>query len=373
MKQVDLSIYKDYKQYLYLFDVIIKENSKNIDRFLEEINISPSSYRRAKNSHSKIGGKIVKELCKHFNYNICDNELIDEVEEHINKTYFSIYYKKSNNYDDELAWIDQMINKNYIIYPILKLFKLVISLTVPKKISELLKKYEELFEEVKKYNDFFNGGLKELFEHAEVSFQKEIDDTFLAKKFKNEHVFFTISSKCFAEGRYIESIYFGNLIKGILIKDENYKRVYFINLTIMSSYNAIFRFEEAYELGKKQMLSLESINDTDFEYVATRKHFIIACIGLKKYDEILDMLKDKEKYNLTELCCLFVSKYYSDKEEYKCFYSNLIENQQNEKNIDFCNILNLILNDNNIQLIDQLQNYRINTILIKILKKMLNG
>ena len=40
---------------------------------------------------------------------------MEEVEEHINRTYFSIYYKKTNNYTDELAWIDQMINKNYII------------------------------------------------------------------------------------------------------------------------------------------------------------------------------------------------------------------------------------------------------------------
>ena len=372
MKQVDLSIYKDYKQYLNLFDVIIKENAKNIDRFLEDINISPSSYRRAKNSHSKIGEKIVKELCKHFNYNICDNELIDEVEEHINRTYFSIYYKKTNNYDDELAWIDQMINKNYIIYPILKLFKLVIILNLPKSPSNLIVEYHTLYEKLKEYFNFYNDGLKELLEIAEVIFQEDIDDVFLAKKFQNKQVYYTLCTKCMIKGRYIESIYFGNLIKDILIKDENYKRVYYVNLTLMASYNGLFRFEKTYELGKKQMLSLESINDTDFAYITTRKHFIIACIGLKKYDEILGMLKDKEKYNLTETTCLIISTYFTNKKEYDSLFLKIHENVNKKDSKKYLDILNKILKNNDKQLIDQLQNYNINKILIKVLKKMLN-
>lgn len=48
MKKFNLNIYKDYQIYFNLLGVLIKNVSSNRKQYLEDINISPSSYRRAK-------------------------------------------------------------------------------------------------------------------------------------------------------------------------------------------------------------------------------------------------------------------------------------------------------------------------------------
>ena len=54
MKKIDLSDYKDYRQYFNFYDVIIKQVSSNKESFLESIYLSPSSYRRAKMMEIKL-------------------------------------------------------------------------------------------------------------------------------------------------------------------------------------------------------------------------------------------------------------------------------------------------------------------------------
>ena len=70
MKKIDLSLYKTYKPYFVYFDILIKKVSSNKDSFLEEIYLSPSSYRRAKNEGSKIGKQLTIDLCNYFNINL---------------------------------------------------------------------------------------------------------------------------------------------------------------------------------------------------------------------------------------------------------------------------------------------------------------
>ena len=48
MKRFNLELYKDFKIYFNLLDILIKNVSSNIELYLENINISPSSYRRVK-------------------------------------------------------------------------------------------------------------------------------------------------------------------------------------------------------------------------------------------------------------------------------------------------------------------------------------
>ena len=78
MKKIDLKEYKDFKQYFGFYDVIIKRVSSNKDVFLESLYLSPSSYRRAKNTGNKIGKQILNDLCKHFNYKMMEEHQIGE-------------------------------------------------------------------------------------------------------------------------------------------------------------------------------------------------------------------------------------------------------------------------------------------------------
>ena len=55
MKKIHLDIYKETRQYLYLFDVLMKDEIINKDYFLADLGINPGSYRRAKVTEQKIG------------------------------------------------------------------------------------------------------------------------------------------------------------------------------------------------------------------------------------------------------------------------------------------------------------------------------
>ena len=54
MLKIKFDEYKENKQYLLLFDVLIKKEHNNKDLFLEDIDITPSSYRRAKSTEQNI-------------------------------------------------------------------------------------------------------------------------------------------------------------------------------------------------------------------------------------------------------------------------------------------------------------------------------
>lgn len=372
MKKFNLDIYKDYQQYFNLLDVLIKEKSSNKELFLEDLDISPSSYRRVKKDGNKIGETILKRLAKYFKYNLCDDSLIDEIEVKINNIYYDIYYKNYDNYFMYYQWINEMLNKNYIIFPIFKLFKLLMIINDQTNPNNIQNENYELYEDVKQYEYFFDSGLLEIMEILDVTFKEDIDDCFLSKRFINELSYNTLASRCTFMKRYLESIYFCEKAKEIYIKDENYKRVYFINLTLIANYNYLLKFENANILAEKQIKTLVATKNYELEYEYTMKIHMITYLGLKRYDEIILILEDKEEVTLTETICLLIAYYFTDKKKYNDFYNEMTEEDDEDDLglIDCLQLLDDILKNNNRKRVIELDSFDINKCIIEILKKM---
>ena len=98
MIKIKLEQYKENKQYLLLFDILIKQVANNKDIFLEDLNITPSSYRRAKQTEQVIGDNIVHILCDHFDIKKPSVLEIDKYEMFINKIYYEYYYNLNKSH-----------------------------------------------------------------------------------------------------------------------------------------------------------------------------------------------------------------------------------------------------------------------------------
>jgi hypothetical protein len=209
-----------------------------------------------------------------------------------------------------------------------------------------------------------------VYEIISISFTNEINIDVLSKKYKNEISLFTLSSKCILEGKYIESIYFAEKAKDVFIKEENAKRVYLINLNLMAAYNYLGRYYECNELAQKQILALESYKCNEIEYTAAKKHYMISCLGVGQFKEIINELNDREACTLTEYSCLLISKYKTNKKDYENYFNTIIEskNLSNYNKIFFEN-LNKLLVKKDKKVIEILENYTFTKSLINFFKK----
>ena len=88
MKKFHLDIYKETRQYLYLYDVLMKDEIINKDYFLADLGIKPGSYRRAKVTEQKIGKEIVEILARKFELSLVNTEEVDELEELANNVFY---------------------------------------------------------------------------------------------------------------------------------------------------------------------------------------------------------------------------------------------------------------------------------------------
>lgn len=371
MKKIDLSIYKEFKQYFLFYDVVIKGQKSNKEEWLKANSFSPSSYRRAKEDGNKIGIEIIKELNKKFSYNMISDEIIDEIENKINEIYYNIYYKKVESYEENMNWIEKKIQEKYIINPVLLLFKLLLIVNSKIDPKKTILEYQSLFTEINKYKEFYNNDLLEVFEIINISFINDIDLNVLSYDYKNELSYFTLSTKCILKGMYIEAIYFAEKSKQIFIKEENAKRIYYINLNLMSAYNYLGKYNECYLLAQKQMIALESYKCDEFEYLSAKKHYLISCFGLGKYKDVIKVLEKKVGLNKTDYCCLLISKYKDNKNEYTDFYTNLISLEMcSESNVLFFKLINKFIIKKDKRLIEEIAKHQITKSVVEILKKM---
>lgn len=370
MKKIDLSKYKDFRQYFVFYDIEIKGVKSNKEAYLEKKGISPSSYRRAKNDGNKIGIEILEKLNKEFSYEMIDNEIIDEIEDIVNRIYYNVYYKKTDYYEEDMLCLERKLEENLVVFPILLLMKLFLLVNSKIKPKRTLDEFSSIYTKVQKYKKFYNDDLQEILEILNISFQEELDSLILGKNYKNELTYFALSSKCILEKKYIESIYFAEKAKQIFIKDEKAKRIYYINLNLMSAYNYLERYEECNLLAMKQMMALESYKCFEFEYTAAKKHYIISCLGLGHFNTIINMFEKAEKMNKTEICCLLISLYKINKEFYKKYYLSITTSDIcSRSDREFYEILNNIIVKKQKNLISDLESHKITTSVIEIMKK----
>ena len=368
MKKFDLSIYKNYKMYLNYFDILIKNETSNKENFLERILISPSSYRRAKKDNKKIGDQICSELCTYFKLKIFDNAIIEELEEKINRIYYNFYYKNYELYDEDYAWINNMIKENYVFNPIIQLMKLLLDLSRTNNTNTIVSDSKDLYNELNKYKLFYSEELLEILEIASVLYEEKIDISNMFIYYKNEIAYNMLASRFNYEEKYLESVFFCNLAKQRFLQKENFRRVYFINLILLANYNALAAYKESYDLAFNQLLSIRYDINYTYEFKATLKHYIIACVGMKKYNEVINELINKEEINTTDMLALLISLYRTSKSKYKSYLEKMKTNETNEKFINYYIAIDKYLEKGNKEALNILYNYDINKNLMKILK-----
>jgi len=347
MIKINFDEYKEKKQYLLLFDILIKEVHHNKDIFLEDINITPSSYRRAKITEQNIGRNIVDKLCNYFDIKQLSNEEIDNYQVYLNKIYYEYYYNISNNCTYICGKIDELINEKNLFYPIFLLFKLLFLLVDTKNKNIIINENEYLFNEVMKYKSFYNNYLKDILNHIEILYDKNFYNKKIYLDSKNGITYSIVSDKYLEAEKYIECLYYAAKAKDIFLLDENYKRISYINLNIMSCYCYLNNFDKYYQMAYTQYFSLNSFNDYSEIKDLTDKHFAISMIALKKYQELEYYFKNKTDITFTEMICLLISRFNINKQKYQSYYTNIAEVLKNDKRYEVLNIINdyLITND----------------------------
>ena len=346
MLKIKFDEYKENKQYLLLFDVLIKKEHNNKDLFLEDIDITPSSYQRAKSTEQNIGKNIVDKLCEYFNIKKVSVEEVEKYQIYLNKIYYDYYYNINSNCSYVCGKINELINEKNLFYPIFLLFKLLFLLIDSKNKNIIINENEYLFYEVISYKGFYNEDLKDVLNHIEILYDKEFTNKKVYLDSKNGITYSIISNKYLEAEKYIECLYYADKAKDIFLKDENYKRIAYINQNIMSSYCYLNNFEKYYQMAYTQFFSLNSFGDYSEIKDQTDKHFAISMIGLKKYQELEYFYKNKLDITFTEMICLLISRYYTNIKEYYRYYSNMADVLKDDERLEVLNIIDKYLKTN---------------------------
>lgn len=369
MINFDFSIYKNNKQYFLFYDVILKNEPTNKDAFLESLGIIPSSYRRSRMAEQKVGIKIIDTLNLHYNLQQPTDEFLDELENRFSSIYFDLYFKNYLNFEKDCEYVDSLLDKKFNIYPIIYLMKLFMVINSQKNGKKLLQDYKDMYLEVIRYKNFFTQQLLDILDLIVLSFEDEITKEMLAKTYTNGLAYFIIASKLSMKKRFIESLYYAEYSKSYLERENNYKRMIFLNLTKMFNYNCIGNYQECYELAHRQLIMLYSFSIITFEFASTIKHLSIACLALKKYEETIHFVEMGEQYTLTDLACFLVSKYYTNLNDYhKELNEYLNDNIGNIKLTEFLNNLDNYLNYKDKTSLQNLEKFNLYSCLPDLLK-----
>ncbi len=213
MKYINLTPYKESKQYLGLLEILMKNQGLNKDEFLLSHKISPTSFRRARSSEQRVGVEIIEKLSKIFDYRVHTEEEIEEIEILLNQIYNEIYFKIYDNFDFFFEKIEYELNSKSILFPILKLFKLFLLLNEHKQRKDTLRENQDLFSDLQKYEPFYNQDIKEIYEIVKIVFTKDIPDEYMQKEFQNGLIYYSLASKYNYNKECIASLYFADKAK----------------------------------------------------------------------------------------------------------------------------------------------------------------
>lgn len=381
MKKFDLSVYKSSKPYFDLLDVYIKEQGIRKESFLIEIGVTPSSYRKCRKGELNIGHEIVGIIARKFSFKVPSDEFLDELEKFTNKVYKNIYYKNFRTYKEDMEYIDNMLSENYIIFPMFKLLKLFMIAASNEDVSKIQNNNRELYDEVALYQTFFEYGINDLFEIIYLVFTDTISKDHWIKNYKNGMAYFVLSTRSYLDGRYIESIFYGDKCKKMLFEDGNVNRLFYLNNTIMSSLIYVENYEECADMAFRQLASLESINFQEkFQFTMSKKFRILALLGEKKYDLIKEENINNFDMTLTELVCMIIAMYLKNNKdkkyfEYEKYYEELeVDTLPEEYSVPIKLVDQMLKNKSKgKKIVPMLKNYEIMPHLEKILQNIVLG
>lgn len=374
MKKFDFSEYKNSKIYFQMFDVLIREKVPNRDHFLIDNDIPASSYRRCRTIEQNVGRDIINKLANLLNLKTNTDEEIDQLEKFANKVYYQMTYKIYKSFEEDIEYIKKLLDENNILFPILELLLLFLYMNQNKTVSDVIEENVELFKKVKKYNVFLIGKLNELYELVVIYFTGANKEELYLKTYDNAIAYTILSAQAYNRGDYIACLYFSNKAKEISEKEGNIKRILQLNRNIMTCLLYIGNYEECYELAYRQILILQSIDTDDNMIKSAKKHLTISALGMEKYNKIIELLNNCEQINLTELTCLMIALFKTDKKEYEVLLKDRIEylKADNDK-INYINNLNLFLKKRDKKYSIKLDSNLIMSPLKKIFKKMLES
>lgn len=325
MNEFNLEVYKGSSQYICFFDVYIKNQLINKEAFLIDEGITPSSYRRAKDNEQNIGKKIVAKLATRFNLNVPPVELITELEAFLNRVYYNMDYKILDTYDEDMKYIEDVESKNYIVFPVVKLIKLLLGINAPTYTTDTIEKYQPLYEEVKQYKVFYTAELLKIYELFEISFEDKLLAKAKFKQYDNDMAYFILASKCHSKKQYVESLYFANKSKTISFERGNFKRYFYLNYIVMNSLIKVESYDECFDIAYRQKFSLESLNIKGYELTIANNYIVLSLVGLEKYERVLNLLSNKTNYNVTELTCYLISLYMTNKNNYVEYFEKKLD------------------------------------------------
>lgn len=344
MKVIHLDLYKETKIYFHLFDFLIKEEQVIKDDFLQKLGISASSYRRARQSEQNIGKEIKLILAKYFNLRIHTDCEIDKIEDLFNNIYFDAYYKKFDNFDKYLSQLDKEIEAKSLLYPLFYLMKCFIIYNYSEVEPSRKKIADLLMQEILKLKKFFSNDFNELISLIEIAKGNFIEQNI---KSRSGLLYFTLASKMAQNNESIKALYYAQKARDIFLEQNNFLRTYYTNLILMLAYTGISDFQSCYDLAQKQLLSLDAFKNPDKKlYYTTTNHFIIASLGLKRYNETLDLIGESENYPRTAQYCRLVALYMTNKTKYKNELEKLLKDDNPDEN-KVLEALNLVLTKKN--------------------------
>lgn len=365
MKMLNLSDFNTSLYVIKFFDCKIKDNKeiKKVNVF-KEANISYATYSRVINGQSDCGDTIAFKLLKKFGYKKISDGALITIAEKINKIYHKIYFKFVGNYEDEIEWLNRLINRKNTLEPILKLFKLLIyaTITMPKNLK---KEYSNLFLEIKPYENLFINDFKDLFHLVKIIFTNEINFDDLKSDYENELLLQTFSTKMLESGNIISSLYYAEKAANRFWDNSNLKRYSLIICNMMSCHNKLGEYKKSIQYGNKLLGTFESFKYNDVEYDLCTLHILISYLNLECYDEAISLLSEFKEFNMNDICCYMIASSRLGKTDY-VFLNSKIQSNKDEKS-ELISMLNNLDDD---KIVILRTKYRISEDILRLLWKL---
>lgn len=370
MNKIKLDEYKQNKQYLFLFDILIKEVASNRDFFLEELDIAPSSYRRAKMNEHNISKQYIYKLSNYFGYKIIKENEIEKYQIFLNEIYNNFYYKIDSKFTYLIGKLEECISEKNLFQPIFMLFKLLLTSSKDNSYSIIRNESLYLLEEVKKYSLFFNNEMNEILDYIELLFEENIDNKNYNLNDKSALFYSALASKYCDRNESLISLFYASKAKEKYFLDANYKRLANLEFTIMSCYCNMKNYDKYYELAYKQFFNFKNLNNSINEYNLSKIHLAIAMLSLNKYKDILYMFNDIKDMSFSEIVCVLIAQYKVNKKEYYVLFNNLIQNARNNIQINDLEIINTYIENKDKKCLKKLSENSVLNILVKLLKEL---
>lgn len=162
-------------------------------------------------------------------------------------------------------------------------------------------------------------------------------------------------------------MYFIDICEKLLLEDNNYKRLLFLNLNKLRCKLYFKQYEECFDLARSIMYTLESFNMSKTKEMLFALYYYFTCLLITKdYNRIVDEVEKVFNITLSIYAVYQIALYHTDKEEYEKLINEFtVENPNKEK--DFIIAMNDYLTNKNPKAFNNCK-YNVDSILLDIIK-----